>query len=202
MRKSVYTICAVSAAALMLNLTACGGSGQGETAAGTTAAEVTESAAETTTAAEESQASPDLAEILEAVQDAYGEDYLPNTAIDATVLEQTYGIDAGLYEEFVGEMPMISTHVDTFLAVRAKAGEGETVEELLNAYRDGQIEGAMQYPMNLPKFEASQVVRYGDDVYFVMLGAYDDSITGEEELLAFYQTQVQIGLDMIDSFYE
>ena len=46
------------------------------------------------------------------------------------------------------------------------------------------------------------MVRYGDDVYFVMLGAYDDSITGEEELLAFYQTQVQIGLDMIDSFYE
>lgn len=199
MRKSFYTVCALGTAVLMLNLTACKDSQQQEITAATTAAEM--SSAEET-AAEESQASPDLEEILEAVKDAYGEDYLPNTAIDETVLEQTYGIDPGLYTEFVGEMPMISAHVDTFLAVRAKAGEADTVEELLNAYRDSQIESAAQYPMNMPKYEASQVVRYGNDVYFVMLGAYDDSITDEAELKSFYQEQVQIGLDMISSFYE
>ncbi len=199
MRKSFYTFCALSTAVLMMNLTACGKSQQ---QAPTAAETVTESASAEETAAEESQASPDFQEILEAVKDAYGEDYLPNTAIDETVLEQTYGIDPELYTEFVGEMPMISAHVDTFLAVRAKAGEADTVEELLNAYRDSQIEGALQYPMNMPKYEASQVVRYGNDVYFVMLGAYDDSITDEAELKNFYQSQVQIGLDMISSFYE
>lgn len=198
MRKSFYKICAAGAAVLMLNLTACGNPAGNETTAAGTATETT--AGETT--AEETQASPDFQEILEAVKDAYGEDYLPSAPIDGTVLEQTYGIDPGLYTEFVGEMPMISAHVDTFLAVRAKAGEADTVEELLNAYRDSQIEAAAQYPMNMPKYEASQVVRYGNDVYFVMLGAYDDSITNEAELKTFYQEQVQIGLDMISSFYD
>ena len=74
MRKSFYTVCALGTAVLMLNLTACKDSQQQETTAATTAAE-TSSAEET--AAEESQASPDLEEILEAVKDAYGEDYLP-----------------------------------------------------------------------------------------------------------------------------
>ena len=204
MRKSVYTICAVSAAALMLNLTACGGSGQGETAAGTTAAEVTESAAETTTAAEESQASPDLAEILEAVQDAYGEDYLPNTAIDATVLEQTYGIDAGLYEEFVGEMPMISTFVETFIGVKAKEGKGDDVEKALTEYRERLVGDTMQYPMNVSKIQASQVVRHGDYVFFVMLGGPDDAAMeqGDEAALKSAEENNKIAIDVIDGFFK
>ena len=124
MRRSVYTICAAVGAALVMNMTACGsGAGNtsteqtGETAVG---AETTEAE----TAAETEQV--DLNEVLE------------------TTLAQTFGIDSGLYEEFVGEMPAISTHVDTFLAVRAADGQGETVEELLNAYRNSQIESAVQ----------------------------------------------------------
>ncbi len=200
MRRSVYTICAAIGAALVMNMTACG-SGAGNTSTEQTGE--TTSGAETTeaeTAAETEQV--DLNEVLEAVKDAYGSDYLPDTAIDETTLAQTFGIDSGLYEEFVGEMPAISTHVDTFLAVRAADGQGETVEELLNAYRNSQIESAVQYPMNMPKLKASKVVRYGDDVYFVMLGAYDDSTEDEDQLVAVYESQTQIGLDMIDSFYE
>jgi len=56
--------------------------------------------------------------------------------------------------------------------------------------------------MNMPKLEASQVVRHGDDVYFVMLGAYNNDETDEAALLTFYQDQTKIGVDMIDSYYE
>lgn len=200
MRKSIYTVCAVIGAALMMNLAACSPSGN---SSGTEAAGETSGQAQTQEETEqEDSETVDLNEVLEEVKGAYGSDYLPDTAIDETTLEQTFGIDSGLYQEFAGEMCTSGSHADMFLAVRAADGEEETVEQLLNAYRDSQIGNADQSPASLAKYKASQVVSYGNDVYFVMLGAKDDGTEDEEQLEAFYESQTQIGLDMIESFYE
>ena len=59
-----------------------------------------------------------LNDILEAVKTAYGENYLPQMPYDATALEQQFGLTQDMYEEAVGEAPMMSTHVDTFVQLR------------------------------------------------------------------------------------
>lgn len=188
MRKMIYTAGVTMMAVLAFGLAACG-NGQ---STGNASQAQTEAAKEL----------PELSEVFDAVKDAYGEDYLPSMEIDQETLQAAYGIDESLYEEFKGEAPMMSAHVDTFLAIRGKEGKGEEIEGILEEYRNSQIENSFQYPMNMPKLEASQVVRHGDDVYFVMLGAYNNDETDEAALLTFYQDQTKIGVDMIDSYYE
>lgn len=65
---------------------------------------------------------------------------------------------------------MISVHVETFVGIKAKEGKAGDVAKELEAYRKKQIEEAVQYPMNMTKLEASQVITHGDYVFFVMLG--------------------------------
>lgn len=59
----------------------------------------------------------------------------------------------------------------------------------------------MHYPMNLPKIEASEVLVYGDYVFYVMLGMADQDIEGEAELLAAFQEQNQIAKSVLDAYF-
>ena len=137
-----------------------------------------------------------LDEIHAAVKEAYGENYIPSAAFDEQGMKELFGINSDLYDSFIAEGPMISVHVDTFVAVKAKEGKGEEVAQHLNDYRDSQLNGAMQYPMNLPEIEASQVVRHGDYVFFVMLGT-----PSEEAALESAKENTQIAIDIIDGFF-
>ena len=154
---------------------------------------------QTTTAAKEIS----LDEIHAAVKEAYGENYIPSAAFDEQGMKELFGINSDLYDSFIAEGPMISVHVDTFVAVKAKEGKGEEVAQHLNDYRDSQLNGAMQYPMNLPKIEASQVVRHGDYVFFVMLGTPSEEAEaqGEEAALESAKENTQIAIDIIDGYF-
>ena len=143
-----------------------------------------------------------LADVVQAVKDAYGENYLPSTPLDEQMLTDIYGLDMENVEEVIGEAPMISAHVDTFIAVKAKEGKGEAVEKELQEYLDYVVENSVNYPMNVAKVQAAKVVRHGDYVFYVMLGGYDDRTdVSEEESVKFAQEQVQIGVDAIDSCF-
>lgn len=145
---------------------------------------------------------PELDDIVQAVKDTYGENYLPSMAIDEQMLTDVYGVNMDNVDNFYAEGPMISAHVDTFIAVKAKEGKGEEVQKELQAYLDYEQENAMQYPMNTAKVQAAQVVRYGDYVFYVMLGGYDDNADAtEEESVTFAKDQVQKGLDAIADFF-
>ena len=138
--------------------------------------------------------------IHQAVKDAYGESYLPSMEFTPVEIAEKFGVTQDMAEEMFAEGPMISAHVDTFVAVKAKEGQAEAVEEALNTYRDQMIADAITYPMNLPKQEASQVVREGDYVFFVMLGAYaedEETLNSESKTKEFYEQQTQIGVDAI-----
>ena len=113
--------------------------------------------------------------IRKAVTDELGDDYWPNTQIFPDFLEMSFGLTQDMYEDYMGEMPMISVNVETIVVVKAKPDQVDAVESALNAYRDGEINQQMQYPMNVGKVQASQVEKIGNYVCFVQLGADTDA---------------------------
>lgn len=123
--------------------------------------------------------SEEMESIKAAVTTALGENYWPDTAVQPDVLETLFGITAEMYEDYLAEMPMISTNVDTLVIVKPKQGQAEAVEAALTAYRESKVNSTMQYPMNIGKIQASRVERIGDYVCFVQLGA--DTMEAAEE---------------------
>lgn len=184
MKKVIY---AILFAASLTVLSACAKGGAAETTPAETSTEVK---------------SVDLADIHTAVKNAYGENYIPNMEYDEQMFKDLFGIDKELYDSYIAEGPMISTHVDTFVAVEAKKGQGEAVEKILNEYREKLVSDSLQYPMNMAKVQASGVVRHGDYVFFVMLGAIDDGSESEEAALKAAQAETKIGVDVIDGFFK
>ncbi len=171
--------------------------------------ESTEAATETETeesaAGESGQASNgtyrddvSVTELRDAVKEAYGENYIPSMEYDADTLEALFGVSSDMYDEVIAEGPMISVHVDTLIIVKAKNDRVEDVRTALENYRNTQIETGMNYPMNVPKLQASEVAVFGNYVCYIMLGAIDESITDEGEMLTAFQEQNQIAVDVIE----
>ena len=86
--------------------------------------------------------------------------------------------------QFVAEQPMISMHPDLFIGIEATEGNAEAVEAALQAYQEYLINDSMQYPMNLAKVSACQVLRYDNYVF-----------------LAFAQAEVQKAVDALDAVF-
>lgn len=156
------------------------------------------------TTAQETVVNVSLEDVLSDIKEAYGENYIPNSAVDDQMLSDVIGLSPDLCESYVAEMPMISTFVETFIGVKAKEGKGDGVETALNAYRDRLVNDTMQYPMNIAKIQASQVVRHGDYVFFVMLGAPTDAAMeeGDEAALKSASENNQIAIDIIDGYFK
>lgn len=109
--------------------------------------------------------------IVEAVAADLGEDYWANTEIPAEFLSDIYGVSADMYEEAYAQMPMISTNIDTLIVVKANEDSVADVENALNTYKEAMAQDTFQYPVNIPKIQASEVATYGNYVCFVQLGA-------------------------------
>ncbi len=121
------------------------------------------------------------------------------------VKRRVIGLSPELCESYVAEMPMISTFVETFIGVKAKEGKGDDVEKALTGIQRERLVGdTMQYPMNVSKIQASQVVRHGDYVFFVMLGGPDDAAMeqGDEAALKSAEENNKIAIDVIDGFFK
>ncbi len=145
------------------------------------------------------QWSEEMAALRQGVADALGDQYWPDMQLDAEMLEGFYGITPDMYDDYMAEMPMMSTNVDTLLIIKAKDDKVEAVEEALNAYRDMKLEDTMQYPMNLGKLQASRIQKFGNYVCFVQLGGEnlaDEDMT-EEESLTKCQEQNELALEII-----
>ena len=56
--------------------------------------------------------------------------------------------------------------------------------------------------MNVPKVNASSVLREGDYVFFVMLGQIKDDMAEEEDMLKQAQESNQLAIDAIKKFFE
>ena len=145
-----------------------------------------------------------LSDICDAIKKAYGDDYVPDMEYDDIFITDTLGISKEDYEEITAEGPLVSFNIDTLIAVRAKSGKGDLVEDKLNSYRDYLINEALMYPTNAIKIQASQVVRHGDYVFFVCLGviAMETEELGDEAILAEAKENTKVAVDTIDSFFK
>ncbi|HBW14383.1 MAG TPA: hypothetical protein DEF30_11255 [Proteiniclasticum sp.] len=144
-----------------------------------------------------------LEEIHTAVKDAYGENYLPNMEIPAEMLEAEFGLTKDLYAEVIAEQPMIGTHADRVVLVKAAEGKADAVEEALNKAKENKIADTMQYPMNLPKIAATKVVRHGDVVAFLLVGAINENMDAtEEEAKTFAETEVEKAVEAINNLFK
>ncbi len=118
--------------------------------------------------------------IHNAAKEQLGENYIPSMPYDALTLSELFGVDPQWYDAAIAEGPMMSVHVDKFIAIHATEGNVENVANALNAYRDSQVADTMQYPVNVSKIQGSVVETVGDYVFFVMLGSLDPT-TYEDE---------------------
>lgn len=203
--------------AMVFSMTACGG-GNADNSSAVESSGVQESSEASTESTQESvqessEASSDvqgevtegwseeMAGLKEAVVAELGSNYWPAMAVPADFLEGTFGLTSDMYVDYMGEMPMMSAHVDTLLIVKAAEGQVEAVEQALQNYRDAQVENSMQYPMNLGKVQASQVETIGDYVVFVLLGGDTMAAAeqGDEAVIKHCQEQNKIALDAISA---
>ncbi len=218
MKKFVVYLCL---GAMLMGLTACGGNDQGEVSSEASVESTVESTVETpaetpqpesSAATEESTAtegemidvsqgwSEDMEGIKAAVVAAVGVDnYYPNMPVDPASLEMLYGLTSDMYDDYLAEMPMISTNVDTLLIVKAKDDKVEAVQEVLNAYRETVVNDTFQYPMNVGKIQASRIETFGNYVCFVQLGG--DVMTaaesGDEAVIEQCQQANELALEVI-----
>ncbi|MBQ2650947.1 MAG: DUF4358 domain-containing protein, partial [Clostridia bacterium] len=89
------------------------------------------------------------------------------------------------------------------VVIKAKEGKGEAVEAALTAARDNLIQNGMWYPANLAKVNASQVLRNGDHVVFMMLGAVDENVEAtEEDAAKFAEDQMKIGIEAFNKLFK
>ncbi len=138
--------------------------------------------------------------IHQAVKEAYGEDYMPDMLLSEDDIQIRFGIETDWCEEFLAEIPMMSTHVDTFLAVKAKPEHLSEVSDAVNAYVENLKNDTMQYPMNVPKIAASSVVTMGNYVFYVMLGMLptEQQELDESEQVKLYEERNQVAIDLIE----
>lgn len=140
----------------------------------------------------------DMDKAVAAVKAEYGENYIPSNPINATQLEEVMKVKAADVEAFYAEGPLMSLNVDTFIAVLAKDGKVEDVKKALEDYRDYLINDGFNYPMNMDKVKATQVIVEGNLVFFLLLGNYDDrSDATDAERTEFAEAEVQRGVDAI-----
>jgi hypothetical protein len=145
----------------------------------------------------------DLKEVHDAVKESLGEAYVPDRDLEKQELENIVGTSTEDMAEYIAQSPMISMNIDTFIGIKAKDGKADEIEKGLLDYRDFLIENSMQYPMNIAKVNAAEVVRHGDYVFFLMLGNFDDreDVT-EEEQLEFAQDEVRKVKEVIAEFFK
>lgn len=155
----------------------------------------------------------DLNALHTEIKEAYGENYIPAPPMEGTDLNARYGLTEDMYTELIAEFPMISVNVDEFVAVHAAEGKAADVKAALDAYQKMLQDNSMQYPMNVSKIQASQVIAHGDYVFFVMLSTMEDvsgdgevtagdAAQAEEEALNKAKEDNQKAVDIISSYFE
>lgn len=203
-KNKILTVCSLLAVSVVL-LTACGKKNNGNTG------ENTESTTPQTSSQEGNNTGNTLAESTEpaqesslmylrdAVAEALGEDYWPDSVMEPEYVQDLYGLKPDMYEDIFVETPMIGTNVDTLIIVQAKKDRVEDVEKALNTYREGEINNTMQYPMNIGKVQASRIETIDNYVLFIQLGgsSVDAEEEGEEKVMKLSREQNEKALEAI-----
>ena len=122
-----------------------------------------------------------------------------DTELPPEFLDDWYGISDDMYEEYYGQTPMISANVDALVVVKAAEGKLTDVEDALDTYRESMVQDTFQYPINIPKIQASRIESFGNYVCFVQLGGSMEGIMDDDEAaIAACQKANEQALDVIE----
>lgn len=149
---------------------------------------------------------PSVKKIRKAIADKYGNDYMPDVSLTTSEIDERFGIKASWYSDISAEIPMISAQVNTLVIVKAKnKNTRKKVKKQLSTYRQQQINDTIQYPMNIPKVQASRVYVKDNYVFFIMLGFIDNSLEEsmtDEQLIEAYKAENKKAVDAINALFK
>lgn len=141
-------------------------------------------------------------QIISTIKAAYGNDYYPDSVMLDDKLKEEFPIDKSYVKEIKAEMPTIGTTPDRLVAVVATEGNGAEVEDALNAARYALISATAAVNDNYAKINASRVVRNGDYVAYIMLGATSENENiSENAKLDFARKEVNKGVEAFKSLF-
>lgn len=203
-KNKILTVCSLLAVSVVL-LTACGKKNNGNTGENTesttpqTSSQAGNNTGNTLAESTEPVQESSLMYLRDAVAEALGEDYWPDSVMEPEYVQDLYGLRPDMYEDIFVETPMIGTNVDTLIIVQAKKDRVEDVEKALNTYREGEINNTMQYPMNIGKVQASRIETIDNYVLFIQLGgsSVDAEEEGEEKVMELSREQNEKALEAI-----
>lgn len=148
---------------------------------------------------------PSINKVYEAVKNAYGDGYTPNTSVSKEDISKRYGISSKWYSSAIAEVPMISTNADTLIIVKAKnSNSKKKIKAALKNYQEKLMEDTHQYPMNQLKIQASRIYVKGSYVCFIMLGSISNKQEeqSEEKVIAAYKKQNEKAVKAINKLYK
>lgn len=139
--------------------------------------------------------------LRDAVAKAYGENYLPDQAMDAEMIESEFGLTNDMYDEVVAEAPLIGFHPDRLVIVKPKKGKEANVKRALEDALLVMKEQQMQYPVNVAKVNAGKVLEKDGYYCFMILGQTDDTSENDDDAAKFAEKQIDIGVKAFDNYF-
>lgn len=139
--------------------------------------------------------------LRDAVAKAYGENYLPDQAMDAEMIESEFGLTKDMYDEIIAEAPLIGFHPDRLVIVKPKKGKEANVKRALEDALLVMKEQQMQYPVNVAKVNAGKVLEKDGYYCFMILGQTDDTSENDNDAAKFAEKQIDIGVKAFDNYF-
>lgn len=139
--------------------------------------------------------------LRDAVAKAYGENYLPDQAMDAEMIESEFGLTKDMYDEVVAEAPLIGFHPDRLVIVKPKKGKEANVKRALEDALLVMKEQQMQYPVNVAKVNAGKVLEKDGYYCFMILGETDDTSENDDDAAKFAEKQIDIGVKAFNNYF-
>lgn len=139
--------------------------------------------------------------LRDAIAKAYGDNYLPDQAMNAEMIESEFGLTKDMYDEIVAEAPIISFHPDRLVAVKAKKGKESEVKRALEDALTVMKEQQIQYPVNVAKVNAGKVLEKDGYYCFMILGQTDDTSGNDNDAAKFAEKQIDIGVKAFDNYF-
>lgn len=139
--------------------------------------------------------------LRDAIAKAYGENYLPDQAMDAEMIESEFGLTKDMYDEIIAEAPLIGFHPDRLVIVKPKKGKEANVKRALEDALLVMKEQQMQYPVNVAKVNAGKVLEKDGYYCFMILGQTDDTSENDDDAAKFAEKQIDIGVKAFDNYF-
>lgn len=144
--------------------------------------------------------SPFMREMRGTVRNFLGENYWPNTLYSSEEFAERTGISEDMYDSFLAEYEHTEAGTDLMIIIDAKEDSVETIEQLINDYRDVLLRIYEQQPQNHAKVAASRIETIDHYVCFVQLGADITALKdkGEDTMISYCQNENEKVLDVIE----